>query len=166
MDDMWKSLNEPGSEQHLFTNNSGGFFDGSMRSLGAIGHESAGSNGSLEASLEASLEGSLVVGSLGGGLGGSLVGSLGSSLVSFASPAEEEEVEAEELVEQSCAYCGLCDNNALLKCIETNKWFCNGRGSTSASHIIQHLIRSKCKQVSLHPDSPLGDTVLECYNCG
>ena len=44
--------------------------------------------------------------------------------------------------------------------------FCNGRGHTSASHIIQHLVRSKSKQVSLHPDSPLGETVLECYNCG
>ena len=27
-------------------------------------------------------------------------------------------------------------------------------------------VRSKSKQVSLHPDSPLGETVLECYNCG
>jgi hypothetical protein len=26
--------------------------------------------------------------------------------------------------------------------------------------------RSKCKEVALHRDSPLGETVLECYNCG
>ena len=50
--------------------------------------------------------------------------------------------------------------------MDSGKWFCNGRGNTSASHIIQHLVRSKNKKVSLHPDSPLGETVLECYNCG
>jgi len=45
------------------------------------------------------------------------------------------------------------------------KWFCNGRGSTSGSHIINHLVRAKHKEVCLHADSPLGDTILECYNC-
>lgn len=50
--------------------------------------------------------------------------------------------------------------------IHIGKWFCNGRGNTSASHIIQHLVRSRNKNVSLHPDSPLGETVIECYNCG
>ena len=37
---------------------------------------------------------------------------------------------------------------------------------SSSSHIINHLVLSKCKEVSLHRDSPLGETVLECYNCG
>jgi regulator of nonsense transcripts 1 len=46
------------------------------------------------------------------------------------------------------------------------KWFCNGRGNTSGSHIINHLVRAKHKEVSLHADSPLGETILECYNCG
>jgi regulator of nonsense transcripts 1 len=32
--------------------------------------------------------------------------------------------------------------------------------------VIQHLVRSRNKHISLHPDSPLGETVLECYNCG
>ena len=31
---------------------------------------------------------------------------------------------------------------------------------------MNHLVRSKHKEVSLHAESPLGDTVLECYNCG
>ena len=26
--------------------------------------------------------------------------------------------------------------------------------------------RAKCKEVTLHKDGPLGETVLECYNCG
>lgn len=40
------------------------------------------------------------------------------------------------------------------------------RGNTSASHIINHLVRAKHKEVTLHADGPLGDTILECYNCG
>ncbi|CAK9023360.1 Regulator of nonsense transcripts 1 homolog (ATP-dependent helicase UPF1) [Durusdinium trenchii] len=32
--------------------------------------------------------------------------------------------------------------------------------------IILHLVRAKQKEVSLHPESPLGEIVLECYNCG
>ena len=34
------------------------------------------------------------------------------------------------------------------------------------SHIVNHLVRSRNKEVTLHRDSPLGETVLECYNCG
>jgi len=71
-----------------------------------------------------------------------------------------------ELPEYACAYCGLSDPACVVKSIDADKWFCNGRGNTSASHVIQHLVRSKSKQVSLHPDSPLGETALECYNCG
>lgn len=33
------------------------------------------------------------------------------------------------------------------------------------SHLVNHLVRSRSNQVQLHPESPLGDTVLECYNC-
>lgn len=72
----------------------------------------------------------------------------------------------EEQSEYSCAYCGICDPACVVKCVDSGKWFCNGRGTTSASHIIQHLVRSKNKQCSLHPESPLGETVLECYCCG
>ena len=34
------------------------------------------------------------------------------------------------------------------------------------SHIINHLVRAKAKEVTLHKDGPLSETVLECYNCG
>ena len=75
---------------------------------------------------------------------------------------------AMELPEHACAYCGFHDPDTVVRCYASNcqKWFCNGRGTTSGSHIIQHLVRSKHKQVCLHADSPLGETVLECYNCG
>ena len=72
----------------------------------------------------------------------------------------------ENLPEYACSYCGLHEPNCVVKCVATGKWFCNGRGSTSASHIIQHLVRSRQKQVQLHPDSALGETNLECYSCG
>jgi regulator of nonsense transcripts 1 len=71
-----------------------------------------------------------------------------------------------DLPEYACAYCGLTDPLCVVKCVDSGKWFCNGRGNTSASHIIQHLVRSRNKKISLHPDSPLGETMLECYNCG
>lgn len=79
---------------------------------------------------------------------------------------DEDGVVDVELPEYACSYCGLSDPACVVKCVDTNKWFCNGRGNTSAAHVIQHLVRSRSKQVSLHPDSPLGETVLECYNCG
>ena len=66
----------------------------------------------------------------------------------------------------ACRYCGIHSPASVVKCSGCQGWFCNSRGSTSGAHIIHHLVRSKHKEVSLHPDSPLGDTILECYNCG
>lgn len=54
----------------------------------------------------------------------------------------------------------------MVRCLICNKWFCNSRGSTSGSHIVNHLVRAKHKEVTLHADSPLGETTPECYNCG
>lgn len=53
-----------------------------------------------------------------------------------------------------------------MKCLICDKWFCSSRGNTSSSHIVNHLVRARHKEVQLHPDSPLGDTILECYTCG
>ncbi|EGD82069.1 ATP-dependent helicase NAM7 [Salpingoeca rosetta] len=72
----------------------------------------------------------------------------------------------ENLPEHACKYCGIHDPKCVVKCISTGKWFCNGRGNTSGSHIINHLVRSKNNAVMLHKDSALGDSVLECYTCG
>eukprot|EP00126_Sphaerothecum_destruens_P008230 Sdes_comp20136_c0_seq1m13231 len=70
------------------------------------------------------------------------------------------------LPEHACNYCGIHDPATVVNCLVCKKWFCNSRGNTSGSHIINHLVRAKHKEVCLHKDSPLGDTVLECYNCG
>ncbi|TVY16123.1 Regulator of nonsense transcripts 1-like protein [Lachnellula arida] len=43
---------------------------------------------------------------------------------------------------------------------------CAARGNATSSHIVNHLVRARHKEVQLHPLSTLGDTVLECYNCG
>lgn len=86
----------------------------------------------------------------------------------FEEEAEDDEdtVPAEEeLPEHACAYCGIHDPACVVYDKAQGKWFCNGRGKLPASHIITHLVRSRHKEVSLHKDSPLGDTVLECYNC-
>ncbi|KAI9144664.1 RNA helicase-domain-containing protein [Paraphysoderma sedebokerense] len=71
-----------------------------------------------------------------------------------------------DLPEHACKYCGIHSPSSVVKCLTCNKWFCNSRGNTSGAHIITHLVRSRHKEVALHPDSPLGETVLECYQCG
>ena len=76
---------------------------------------------------------------------------------------QEEEV---ELPAHACAYCGIHNPSSVVKCLTCAKWFCSARGNTSSSHIINHLVRARHKEVQLHPSSPLGDTTLECYNCG
>ncbi|KJY01986.1 regulator of nonsense transcripts 1 like protein [Zymoseptoria brevis] len=77
-------------------------------------------------------------------------------------PAQEEM----ELPTHACAYCGIHNPGSVVKCLSCTKWFCSARGNTSSSHIINHLVRARHKEVQLHPSSPLGDTTLECYNCG
>ena len=76
---------------------------------------------------------------------------------------QEEEV---ELPAHACSYCGIHNPGSVVKCLSCSKWFCSARGNTSSSHIINHLVRARHKEVQLHPSSPLGDTTLECYNCG
>jgi regulator of nonsense transcripts 1 len=65
-----------------------------------------------------------------------------------------------------CSYCGIHNPACVVKCLICNKWFCNSRGSTSGSHIVNHLVRAKHKEVTLHAESPLGETTPECYSCG
>ncbi|KAH8416451.1 hypothetical protein KR222_004478 [Zaprionus bogoriensis] len=86
--------------------------------------------------------------------GGGGVGGVGSSAY------------VKELPAHACKYCGIHDPATVVMCNNCKKWFCNGRGSTSGSHIINHLVRAKHREVTLHGDGPLGETILECYSCG
>lgn len=63
-------------------------------------------------------------------------------------------------------YCGIHSPSTVVKCLGCSKWFCSARGNATSSHIVNHLVRARHKEVQLHPLSTLGDTVLECYNCG
>eukprot|EP00960_Hanusia_phi_P060075 764389-Hanusia_phi.AAC.8 len=85
----------------------------------------------------------------------------------FDEDALHDDEGSRELPAHACAYCGIHNPSCVVRCIKTGKWFCNSSGNKfSGSCIINHLVRSKQKEVSLHRDSPLGETVLECYNCG
>ncbi|XP_043192907.1 regulator of nonsense transcripts 1-like [Amphibalanus amphitrite] len=82
---------------------------------------------------------------------------------------EEEDEDGfynKELPAHACKYCGIHDPGCVVMCNICKRWFCNGRGNTSGSHIVNHLVRAKHKEVTLHRDGPLGETVLECYSCG
>lgn len=66
----------------------------------------------------------------------------------------------------SCSYWGIHGQATLINCNICKKWFYNSRGNTSGSHIVNHLVRTKHKEVTLHKDGPLGEPVLVCNSCG
>lgn len=73
--------------------------------------------------------------------------------------------------EHACGYCGVEDDASAVQCQTCKQWFCNSRGRTSdaassGTHIVQHLVRAKHREICLHVDSALGDTCIECYHCG
>lgn len=75
----------------------------------------------------------------------------------------------QELPEYACDYCGLASKDCVAQCTyqNCNRWFCNGKGDLkNSSHLIFHLVKCKHKDISLHPESLHGGTVLECYMCG
>ncbi|KAI1327332.1 P-loop containing nucleoside triphosphate hydrolase protein [Xylariaceae sp. FL0255] len=74
--------------------------------------------------------------------------------------------EDKALPPHACAYCGIHSPSSVVKCLACNKWFCSAKGNANSSHIVNHLVRARHKEVQLHPLSALGDTTLECYNCG
>jgi regulator of nonsense transcripts 1 len=74
--------------------------------------------------------------------------------------------EPRELPAHACSYCGIHSPSCVVKCLGCNKWFCSARGNGTTTHIVNHLVRARHKEVQLHPESTLGDTVLECYTCG
>jgi regulator of nonsense transcripts 1 len=80
----------------------------------------------------------------------------------------EDDFEENPNQEMRCAYCGICNPNLLVRCIEKDcqRWFCNGRvDDYSASHAVFHLTKSKHKEVFVGEQSQVGEMVLECYSC-
>ncbi|CAB0034085.1 unnamed protein product [Trichogramma brassicae] len=71
---------------------------------------------------------------------------------------EEEEEEAfynnKDLPDHACKYCGIHEASCVVMFVEIH-----------LDHIVNHLVRAKHKEVTLHRLGPLGETVLECYVC-
>lgn len=99
-------------------------------------------------------------------LSGSEVDSSSSYESDTESYEEEEEPMPLIMPEHACVYCNIFNPLSVAKCVKCSKWFCNGQKGTISGHLINHLIKSGHKEVALHPDSPVGDAILECYNCG
>ena len=62
---------------------------------------------------------------------------------SFEEGAEDEgEGEQKNLPDHACKYCGIHNPACVVRCSAPTcrKWFCNSRGNTSASHIVNHLV--------------------------
>lgn len=53
---------------------------------------------------------------------------------------DEEFYNNRELPDFACKYCGIHEPHCVVMCNICKKWFCNGRGNTSGSHIINHLV--------------------------
>ncbi|KER29190.1 hypothetical protein T265_04125 [Opisthorchis viverrini] len=94
------------------------------------------------------------------------INSLSQQILDLTTKDDDQDEANSQLPEHACAYCGIHDPACVVYCNTTKKWFCNGRGNTSGSHIVNHLVRARAKEVTLHKDGPLKDTLLECYVCG
>lgn len=51
------------------------------------------------------------------------------------------------LPDWACCYCGIHNADSVVKCLTTGKWFCNGKSTGTASCIVTHLVKAKCKEV-------------------
>lgn len=47
-----------------------------------------------------------------------------------------------DFTEHACKYCGISNPACVVRCnvASCRKWFCNSRGNTSGSHIVNHLV--------------------------
>ena len=102
----------------------------------------------------------------GSGADEDVMGSDEESILTTSDDGYIDHYDEATLPPYACRYCGIHDPASVAKCCESNKWFCNATCTGGGgSHLVHHLVRSRSNQVQLHPESPLGDTVLECYNC-
>jgi regulator of nonsense transcripts 1 len=85
-------------------------------------------------------------GAEGGGGGDGKIGALtaGISELNFEDAGDEDSLEYSKrhLPEHACKYCGIHNPACIMRCnVPTcRKWFCNSRGNTSGSHIVNHLV--------------------------
>jgi regulator of nonsense transcripts 1 len=62
-----------------------------------------------------------------------------------------------DFTEHACRYCGVSNPSCVVRCNvpSCRKWFCNSRGNTSGSHIVNHLVSDVIRK--------FGDVM--CYVC-
>lgn len=50
-----------------------------------------------------------------------------------------------DFTEHACKYCGISNPACVVRCnvASCRKWFCNSRGNTSGSHIVNHLVSKR-----------------------
>ena len=68
------------------------------------------------------------------------------SELNFEEDEEEQLVSCDDLPDHACKYCGIFSPDSVVQCNICHRWFCNGRGNTSAAHIVMHLVKSKHKE--------------------
>lgn len=69
----------------------------------------------------------------------------GMSALNFEETGDDESFEygkGDFAVEHACKYCGVANPACVVRCNvpSCRKWFCNSRGNTSGSHIVNHLV--------------------------
>lgn len=68
----------------------------------------------------------------------------GMSGLNFEETGDEEGYEygKGDFMEHACRYCGVQNPACVVRCNvpSCRKWFCNSRGNTSGSHIVNHLV--------------------------
>lgn len=68
----------------------------------------------------------------------------GMSGLNFEETGEDESYEfgKGDFTEHACRYCGVQNPACVVRCNipSCRKWFCNSRGNTSGSHIVNHLV--------------------------
>ena len=65
-----------------------------------------------------------------------------------------------------CSYCECSSIDCLAQCASTGLYFCNGKGSTTKSHIIHHLHSIHQDTIILPSENKFSSVKLECYICG
>lgn len=111
-----------------------------------------GSDHQSDASPVSAAPGSATKGRTGGGPGNTggnnqMVDALaaGMSGLTFEDTGDDDNYEFGKgnFTEHACRYCGVSNPACVVRCNvpSCRKWFCNSRGNTSGSHIVNHLVR-------------------------
>lgn len=68
----------------------------------------------------------------------------GMSVLNFEDTGDDDSYEfgKRDFTEHACRYCGVSNPACVVRCNvpSCRKWFCNSRGNTSGSHIVNHLV--------------------------